>query len=170
MRDNDDIADHSQGPTELQMRTANLSSDLNQTRMNSTPSVATAAIPSSHQPDCTAAAQPATRTGGLGQEANPSGWGATTGSPGGGGGCGGWRTSLAGGGTAWGGRSGSGSSHLSRGIGRQSKVECMGCRRQRMCTNSSAQITGWSSPNSQTRRLERVMRVVNGAGTWSYSQ
>ena len=36
--------------------------------------------------------------------------------------------------------------------------------------NSLAQITGWSRPNPQTqgrRQLERVMRIVNGAVTWS---
>jgi len=85
MGDNDDLADHSQGLTELQTRPANLvlglKLDPNELDTLSGDGGGSR-IPLANG---TAAAQPATRTGGLGQEANFSGWGGYSGVPGRGG-------------------------------------------------------------------------------------
>ena len=112
-RDNDDIADHSQGLTELQTRPANpvlgLKSDPNELDTLGGGGGGSQLLPVND----TAAAQLATTTGGLGQEAKISEWEGYSGFPGW------WRwrqrrrrlgTSAAGGGTAWGGSSGSGAS------------------------------------------------------------
>jgi len=92
-QDNDDIADHSQGLTKLQTRPANpvlgLKSDPNELDTLGGDSGSSQLLPVND----TAAAQLATTTGGLGQEAKFSEWGATAcslGGGGGGGGGGGW--------------------------------------------------------------------------------
>jgi len=111
-------------------------------------------------------AQAAPRATGWGQEASPSGWGGTAGTPGGGGGGGGggWGTSPAGGGgTAWGGSSGPGASPSAGGWGTGSNAAApgpgpggawgTGGSSSGWGTTGSPgrNTTGWSSPNPQTQ-------------------
>ena len=151
------LADHhpppSQGLTELQTKLANLvlglKSDPNE--LDALGGDGGAALPPAN--GTAAAAQPAPRATGWGQDASFSGWGGTAGTPSGGGGSGasgGWGTSP--GGTGWVGSSGSGTSPSAGAWGNNAASNAWGAGGGSWGTGSSpAQNTGYSSPNPQTQ-------------------
>ena len=166
---------HTQGLTELQTKLANLVLGL---KSDPTELDALGGGDGGAQlppPNGTLPAQVAApRATGWGQEASPSGWGGTAGTPGSsgagggggaaGGGGGGWGTSpTGGGGTAWGGGPGSGagtspsaggwgSNAASGGGGAWGAGGSGGSSSGWGTGNSPARnATGWSSPNPQTQ-------------------